>query len=282
MDEQTTQELAEQFETEPETITKAVDSGWRPPDEFKGNEENFRDPAEWVKRTEEYVPFIKTQMKGLEEKVGNLEKENQTLKQTIEATQGEIKEKDRVMKKVLDAHDNISKREYENALTTIRKQQREAVENSDGEAWEKLEAEKDNLKAPETIAPKEPSGTPDAPPEFVEWKKENTWFDEEIKDPLSSYAVGIQEHLLRSGYKGKDLLNKITEEVKLRFPDKFENPNRNNPGDVDSGSTSGAGDTNLNKQTYANLPEDAKAACKSLVKQGIITKEQYVKEYYEV
>ena len=76
----------------------------------------------------------------------------------------------------------------------------------------------------------------------------------------------------------EQILGEVERKVKEVFPHKFENPNRQAPTSVDTGTPVL---TTPKKQSYESLPDDAKAQCDSLVAQKILTKEQYVKDYYE-
>jgi len=283
MEEEVRVELAEQFETEPEVIDEAVGMGWIPPTDFKGDMDNFRSPADFVKRGKEYIPFIKQQNKKLEEEIETYKVKFGQIETELNATKEQIKEKDRVMKKVLDLHESVSEREYQRALKTIQDQQKDAINNADGDTWQKLEEEKNSLQKPEKIeTKKEEPQTPQEAPEFTEWKQENSWFNLESDDPNdeSIYASVLEQKLIKKGYSGRALLDEITKNVKTRFPERFENPNRQNA-DLDSASTSGV-DTTPKRKSYNDLPADAKSACDRFVKQGLYKdRNEYVKEYFE-
>jgi len=286
LNEEVTQDLAEQFETTPEIIKEAHDMGWVAPDDFKGDEENFRKPDDFVKRGKEILGIVNKRNEELRRELRETNERFGAVESKLKATEAQIKEKDRVMKKVLDIHDNISQREYDRALATIRQQQKEAINNQDGAKWEELEQEKDALEKPEKIELK-PDGddtttdadNTDEPPEFVEWKGENSWFGTDTE--LTAYAGSIEQFLIGQGFSGKVLLDKITEEVKTRFPNKFTNPNRETS-DLDATDTNPGGAGLKKNKTYNDLPADAKAACDKCIKQGLIKdKKEYVRDYFE-
>ena len=62
------------------------------------------------------------------------------------------------------------------------------------------------------------------------------------------------------------------------IPAKFGKKTAFNPME---GSTNGTARPSVSsgKKSYNNLPSDAKSACDKFVKQGLMTKEQYVAEY---
>jgi hypothetical protein len=63
--------------------------------------------------------------------------------------------------------------------------------------------------------------------------------------------------------------------MRAEFPQKFENANRRNPAAVE-GSTP----TRKAGRTWADLPADARSAGERWVKQGLLTKEQYLRDYF--
>ena len=72
------------------------------------------------------------------------------------------------------------------------------------------------------------------------------------------------------------LLAQVELRVKKQFPDKFKNPKKDNPPEVETGRASPQRES---KKTYADLPPDAKRACDQFVKDGTLTKEQYLEIY---
>ena len=62
----------------------------------------------------------------------------------------------------------------------------------------------------------------------------------------------------------------------MLFRSRFGKQKVNNPIDVGTGSTSRPA---KGKKSYESLPAEAKAACDKFVKQGLMTREEYVKEF---
>ena len=73
-----------------------------------------------------------------------------------------------------------------------------------------------------------------------------------------------------------DFLNAVRAEVAQRFPDKFQSGRRSG-----SGVERSNGPRGRRSQTYDSMPAEARQACDDFVKKGWMTKEQYVKSYYE-
>jgi hypothetical protein len=78
---------------------------------------------------------------------------------------------------------------------------------------------------------------------------------------------------------GESFLDEVTKRVKKAYPEKFANTNRNRPSPVEgttAPSTSGA----KAGKGFKDLPPDAQAACQKFEKQGLLTREQYLKEFF--
>ena len=73
-----------------------------------------------------------------------------------------------------------------------------------------------------------------------------------------------------------DFYKELSSAVAKKFPD--TNPNRDRAPSVEGG-----GGTNRPKaggNTYKSLPAEAKAACDDFVTDGIMTREEYVTDYF--
>ncbi len=66
--------------------------------------------------------------------------------------------------------------------------------------------------------------------------------------------------------------------MKQKFPEKFGNPRRSRPSPVE-GATSAGGKQKKGK-SYDDLPPEAKSTCDRYVEQGLMKKDEYVKEYF--
>jgi len=263
----------EEFEeVAPEIIEEAKLMGWVELEAFKGNPEKWTPADEYVERGKTILPIVKAQGEKWKQE---LIKSNEELK----ATKAEIQDLKKTMEKVIKTHQKISESEYNRAMETLKKQQLEAVNNADSEEFERLETERGKIQKPEVIetAPETP-----AKPGFVsEWENDNKWFIE--KPHLGMYAEAIESFVAKQnkGKSGREILDLVTEEVKKRFPEDFQNANKSKPSAVDGGEVQSAGESGNGKKTYRDLPKDAKDACDMFIKQiPGMTREKYVAEYF--
>ena len=89
------------------------------------------------------------------------------------------------------------------------------------------------------------------------------------------------------GLKGRAYYDKITEEVKERFPEMFEDTGKKKKQTVEgSGDVDGSGKKKVKTKGFADIEgleerDEARKACKKFIKEGLIKDEAtYLKEYF--
>jgi hypothetical protein len=103
----------------------------------------------------------------------------------------------------------------------------------------------------------------------------NTWFTTDIKMTRIADAIGASINAEYPNLRGQAFFDKLDEELAETFPDKLGKQKRQSPVEGNPQSRPAP----KSKKSYENLPADAKAACDKFVKQGFMTKEQYVQDY---
>ena len=117
-------------------------------------------------------------------------------------------------------------------------------------------------------------------PAFVEWQEDNSWFTKDEKYTRIADAVGAQLFANHPELKGKAFFERLNEELEEVLPAKYKKVQRTSP--VEGGTpTSNRPSGSRGKNTFENLPADAKEACNKFVKQGLMKKDEYVAMYYE-
>lgn len=235
--------------------------GWVPKEEFKGDPEDWRDANEFLRRGREI---------------------NGYLRKDLDKLQGQLQTRDRELAEIRDAmeefrkfHNETEARAYQRAITDLKKEKVAAIEQGDGERVIEIDDEIDKIK--EAQRKPEPKATQSVDTGWTQWTQKNQWYGKD--EVLTALANGFAEKVKAENpdLVGAPFLDKVADLVKQTMPDKFENPNRQHSA-VSGSGTSGSG-TGKKKKTYDDLPADAKAACDKFVKQGWMTKEQYVAEY---
>lgn len=244
---------------------EASKMGWTPKDQFKGDPAMWRTADEFVERGKNMLPIVKDKVKRQERQIAELTRTVQDFAEHMTKTE---------------------QRAYERALTTLREQRKEAIAAGDGEAFDKADdAIADLKKEAETKAAKAaPKAEPGDDPEYADWESRNqTW----LKDPkMQAFGESAAAYLRKSGEKatGAEFLELVTQEVKEKFPDKFENPRRAAAASVEGAAPA----PRKGGKGYADMPADARAACDRMAKNGFSDPKQaaafkadYTKQFFE-
>ena len=147
----------------------------------------------------------------------------------------------------------------------------QAITDGDGQVYTNTRREIDDLKSTQEVATDDATAWNNM---AQSWARDNQWYSENHK--LAVYADGLSDQIRQEGYNGQAYFSELTRRVQEDFPEEFSNPNKNKPASVEGG---GPVSEASKERSYANLPDDAKAACNDFVKQGFMTKEAYVATY---
>lgn len=251
--------------------------GWVPKEEFHGNETEWKDAETFVKRGQEILGFVRKELNKTKEQL------------TVTKTEFEQFRKD--AEEFKKYREQAEENAYKRAMSELRAQQKKAIELGDGEAFSAVEEEIERLKE-EKKKVKE-TKTQEVDPVMVQNQRIlETWLsdgnnqlfarDKEVMALANDYAEVVRLDPKTKHLTGTDFLDEVAERVREAAPHKFDNPARARPSAV--GSSSDAGNTRGNgskKKSYADLPEDAKKACDKFVKNGWLTKEKYVEDYFQ-
>lgn len=243
-------------EIDEETLAEAKRQGWVPKEEFTGPEDKWTDAENFVKRGKEINAILR--------------KDNEFLKR-------EVAEMKSTMMEFKKFHAETEKRAYERAMSDLREQKKEAIAAGDGEKVLQVDDAIDELKT----ARKEEKAAAPAPnqidPAFIEWQEENKWFGKDTELTAEANLIGEVVKRQNPTLIGTEFLDEVTKRVKRMYPEKFTNANRNRPNPVEGSTAKPAGPRG---KGFNDLPPEAKAACQKFEKQGLMTKEQYLKEYF--
>ena len=227
--------------------SKAREQGWVTKEEWTGDPDKWRDAKAFNERGE--------------------------LFQKIDSMGKELKETRKALKMLQEHHSKVKETEYNNALKELKALQKKHLEegNSDGylEATELLTDLKAEQKAREVqaqSAPKQPD------PRFIAWANDNKWYqqDQEMREFADTVGMGYAQR--HPGVDPVEVLEYVTAQVKSRYKDKFVNPNRSKPSNVEGSAAPAA-----NKGSFEMTDEERKVM-QTFIRQGILTKEQYIAE----
>lgn len=243
----------------PSVEDRALAMGWTPKGQFKGDPDKWVDAETFVKRGEEFLPFLKANNKRLEKR--------------LEQAERGLERAERDLKQFGEFHTKTETRAYERALREIKAELAAATAAGDAEAVDELAERMSDMKAEAASkAPKAP--VHDA--EIVDnWIKANPWYTTD--EVMGAAAAVIANKLEAEGVTDTaQQLAEVTKRIKAEFPHKFENPRRREPGAVEGGGSP----PRKGAKTRSDLPADARSTMDRWVKQGIITEAQYLKDYF--
>ena len=227
----------------------AMQSGWRPRDEWEG------DPDEWVAAKE-------------------FNRRGELLRK-IHNQNRQIKQLDGVVNTLANQQKKIFSAGYEKAKRELKSQLREATKEGDDATAEVIEHRLEELeeaarKDAVALAAAEPK-KPEVAPEFVPWVERNQWF---VKHPeMRAYAetIGVQYAQTHPEITNSEVYSYITNEVKKRFPEKFgmaqkKSVGRGSPveGSDDLPAKRGGGSV-----TRVSLTAEEKSVGRTLVQRGL-------------
>jgi hypothetical protein len=232
-------------------VQKATEMGWRPQEEWEGDPEDFIDAKEYVRR------------KPLFEKIEHQSKKIKQVEQALEAFKIH--------------HSKVKETEYNRALKQLTDAKRQALRDGETDQALLLEDKIDEIreqKAEFDQSVQQAQPTERLNPAFVEWKENNSWYQKDRA--MTAFADKLGVELAQEGYSPDEVLRRVSREVKDEFKHKFTNPKRDGPSAVEGGSRKSL---KTSSDDTADMPEEDVRMMNKIVRSGIMTKEQYIKEY---
>ncbi len=256
MTEEVKQEGTEQEQAQPEYSPieiKAMEMGWRPKEEFNGDEADFVDAKEFVGRQPLYEGLASTK------------KQVKALQTALEALKGH--------------YTKVHETSYQKALNDLKAQKKAALKEGEVDTFyeieekiEEMEAEKNAfMKDQEKIQVQEPG----IHPELQAWINHNPWYTSQPHMRTFADVVGsrIQLEVQAGRMTPSQALKEIEKEVRAEFPNKFRNPNKDKASTVE-GSTN----KTSSKSSDFEMTEQERQVMNTLVRQKALTKEEYIRD----
>ena len=247
-------------------MEKALAGGWRPVDEWEGNQEDWVDYREFNVRGE--------LMGRIQEQSGIL---NNYKKQ--------ITEQQQALKDLADMQDKIAQREHDKIMRQLKAAKAEAIENSDGEQVNVIDDEIQKLtaqrkeeqvraRAKEKLQEK---GEDAPPPEVQEWlaNPRNSWYNTD--EFLQGVANTIASQIVRNNPQAspREVLQQMEAQIRQQMPHKFSSTQTVDDGGGDSTNRS-AHTGRSRKRTFKDLAPEEQAAAKRFEKLEVMSVEEYI------
>jgi transcription elongation GreA/GreB family factor len=256
--------------------SEARAQGWVSKEEFRSDERDWVDAETFVRRGREILPIVRKNNEKLLKELNEAKRDAQEAKAAAKEFQ-----------KFQQEQYERKAQELEEKLSLIKQAKREAINSGDGDRVVELDDMTDVLKADIQKAKEAAVVKPVESPKqdqvvdvnLQNWLDKNDWFG--VDKRTTGIANGLAEaiRLENPGLQGQAFLQKLDEELGDVLPAKFGKQKPKNPMDGEALNTSASGRQPKGKRAYESLPSDAKAACDRFVKQGLMTKEEYIQSY---
>lgn len=253
-------------QAEATNVEKAArEMGWRPLEEFRGDASKWVDAETFVSRGEHFLPIIKADRDRLREQNAQIVASLEETKQLLTASQEAIAE-------LRKYHDEDTKRAVEKARKDLVAQLKQAREDGDVDLELALQGQITKIDVAKSAAPPPPPPPPPAStaskidPEFAAWEAENPWFKTDRKKHALAMAIAqeLRDDPANAGLVGRKFYDKVTEGVEAYLGPAGSPPASKVAGGRPTGSAGSGASTRA--RTFADLPEEAKAACASFAK----------------
>lgn len=233
-----------------EIEVKAIEQGWIPKEEFDGDESEFIDAPEFVRRGELFA------------KIEKQSKEIKAVRQALEAFRIH--------------HSKVKEAEYQRALNALKNARKEAFENGEHDKAFHYEDQIERIKEEKEQIVEElnqPVVDDNAYTEqFQSWVDSNPWYETNRVMRKAADALGLELH--REGHSPTEVLKLVEAEIRKEFAHKFKTPASNRPNAVEASTRAGAKSKNDNFV----LSGDEKAIMRKIVATGIMTEAEYIQQ----
>lgn len=221
--------------------------GWRPKDEFRGNEDDWIPADQYIKNQENNMPLMRSTVRKLEDTVDVITRHNKELQKKFEIFEQSTRSK--LIK------------ELESKLD-------DAVLDGDSDAVKRIISEMKSAESPIEVEEEKPQQQK-VDPTAEAWVSRNTWFNKD--QMLQGIAVQIHQNFLttRPDLSIAENLELVSKEVKKRFPEKFGIKQKRMPKmqKFDNGETVKGQKTE--ESLIANMSEQEKRDARVLINRGL-------------
>ena len=224
---------------------EARDQGWKPKEEYEGDPSKWRPAKEFVERGELFG------------KIDSLGKE--------------LKETRKALKMLQDHHSKVKETEFNRAVNELKGLQKKHLEEGNSDEYIKTTELLTDLKAEQKAREvMSQQAQPAVDPRFTAWQERNAWYGKDTEMRQFADTLGLGYAQANPGLDPDEVLEYVTNQVKKTFKDRFENPNRTKPSAVEGSSNAQP------KKDDVQLTDDERRVMNTFVRQGIMTKEEYI------
>ena len=236
------------------TEQQAIEQGWVPKDQWKGDPEEWRPAKEFVERGELY------------KSIHELKRKDKQREAAVQALQRH--------------HEHVFNKAYEQAMRDLKAEKRMAIREQDFEKLEEVETKIENLQTNRESEVKQlqvvqAATTPPVDPVFQAFLNKNTWY--ETDDSMKLEADIIGGHYMNKGGTKEGLFTHVENEMKKRYPEKFGPVRKAAPNAVASvdrtNKKAPKGDLTMN-----DVPESQRGVIRQMAAASGVSEADYIKE----
>lgn len=183
------------------TEQKAWDQGWRPKEDFKGDEDSWKTAREYVQYGE-IIKLVKDNKKDLDNQKRDFDER-------------------------LENTNKLNEARRKSELKALKKQQREAVDMADGDAYDATQQKINELESQAvTTQPTQPGKDPD----IADWETKNPWIND-VNDERAGVAQSMFNNYTaqNKGATAAQALAHIDSKLSKLYPSENTNTRREQP-----------------------------------------------------
>lgn len=248
-----------------EVEQEAFKEGWRPKDQFEGDENRWIPADEFMRR------------KPLFAKIDELKSETYHTRKELQEMRSVVKTLGEQYKKARDV-------EYARAIKELQSVKKAAFEEQDFDTLERADEQLDQLKIEKQRAEiaakqeiKQQMAQPS--PEYLTWAQNNPWYAQDQEMRVDADAIALAYINAKRDATPTEVYAAVSQKIRKMYPDKFEKPSRPNP--VDSGRSSAPAPKKSERYSLTPAEEDV---ARTLERSGVMTRAEYIeslKKYEE-
>lgn len=268
--------------------------GWKPKEEFRGDPDRWTDAKTFVERGENELPVLRERYRTLDDRMSRVQSEFESTRREIQDLKKTNQEAADVLLEMRERSRKAEEIGYSRARREAEEQMARAVEQADANGYNRakieldriLEAERASMQSrepPKPITPASPAPPQNQAidPEITQWVSENQWFN--VDQGMAGFATAMFHNVrqARPGLSTRAQLDEVRREVLKRFPEKFDNPRRQDPSSVTTTTNPNPSPSRKGPPPFEQWPADAKAAFEKFKRQMPDYKaEEYAKLYF--
>lgn len=220
--------------------------GWRPQEEWEGAPEEWIDAKEYVGR--------------------------KPLFDHMSVMRRELKETQKALRALTEHHQKVRENEYKRAIEDLKSAKKAAFDAGDTDKIVEIDDKLTDIKA-QAIAQEKADQQPvnRVHPNFIAWVERNSWYAQNPELRAKADEIGTGHALMHPDKSPDEVLEYVEREIKKSF----RNPNKDRPSAVDGASNK---EKPAGSKSTVVLTEQEEAVMKTLVRNGVMTKEEYMTE----